>query len=132
MQKLLLILCIAAICACSKPQEQEQITITRKPAQLELMWDQAYDLNSDAKNKTQIPPEVEANLLTLGPFHSEYNILFREDKATISFRVVFINEITSDQAKEVLPLIKQTLPRASYKVIFHGAETTKKTKFTLK
>lgn len=130
MLKLFLTICLICLCACSKQPEKESRSVTRKPAQLEVKWTQVYDIGDPTRNKTTISPEIEAKLLKLGPYQSQYTINIRSDGSIISFRVIYLDEIKHDQADVVLPLIRETLAPAKFEVIFHPAEVTEKIKIT--
>lgn len=130
MSRLFFAICLLNLCACSKPQEQETRSVTRKPAQLEVKWEQAYEVSDPTARKTTISPEIEAKLLKLGPFRSQSTISMRSDGDKISFRVIYLDEIKQDQAKVVVPFIKETLAPAKFEVIFHGEEITEKIKTT--
>lgn len=125
MLKYLFLVCLITLSACSKSPETNSKTVVLRPAQFELIWDQAYDVADPQQNSTDISPAIKVQLLKLGPFRSESTITSKSNQSSIQFRVVFSNDISLDQIDEIAPFIKQVLAPANYKMIFHGAQYSK-------
>ncbi|MBC3882642.1 hypothetical protein H8K35_14715 [Undibacterium sp. LX40W] len=131
MLKYCLLIIFTSLSACSKVPEVSSGTVVLEPAKLELVWDQAYDPADPQRNKTEISPEITAQLLKLGPFRSSSTITSKSNESTIEFHVMFSDEIRFDRMEEIAPLVKQTLEPATYKMIFHGAQYGKTFKITM-
>lgn len=130
MLKYFLLIIVIGLSACSKAPEVSSGTVVLEPAKLELVWDQAYDFAELQLNKTELSPEIKAQLLKIGPFRSSSTITTMANKSRIEFHVMFSEDISFDRMNEIAPLVKQTLGPADYKMIFHGAQYGKTFKIT--
>lgn len=126
------LLIIISLSACSKAPEVNSGTVVLEPAKLELVWDQEYDFANLPLNKTELSPEIKAQLLKIGPFRSSSTITTMSNKSRIEFHVVFSEDIGFDRMDEIAPVVKQTLGPTNYKMIFHGSQYGKTFKISVR